>query len=156
MGRFALALSTRDAVFVAQRLRALDRAEADATCGALSDEERGQRLAAGVGTVFTVWSDDEPVAMGGWLPLWPGVASAWMLATDRLLEAGVALDRAAIIGHERMFADGYHRLQVFSLASRTDSRAWLINLGYIPEGTHPCFGRHGETFLSYAKLRKDS
>jgi hypothetical protein len=156
MGRFAFTLTSDDAIHIAQRLRQDDRIEADATCTRTTDDERGKQLAGGPGLTFTVWSTDgEAVAMGGWVPLWPGVASAWMLATDRIAEVGIALDRAAIAGHLRLFASGFHRLQAWGLAARRDSRAWLLDLGYIPEGTHPGFGRHGETFMSFAKLRKE-
>lgn len=158
MGRYAFSLARADAIHVVRNMRSNDRIEACATSGLLSDDERGAKLAAGLGIVFTVWSAGgpiEPIAIGGWLPIWPGVASAWMLATERIGEVGITLDRAAIDGHRRMFDDGYHRLQAFGLAERAESRAWLINLGYIPEGTHPRFGRYGETFASYGKLRKD-
>lgn len=155
MGRFAFALSFEDAKHIAQHLRVEDRLEADATSSFISDDNRAYRLVGAGGLMFTVWAGSEPVAMGGWVPLWPGVASAWMMATDRISDVGVALDRAALAGHERLFAEGFHRLQAFGLAARASSRAWLINLGYIPEGTHPGFGRFGETFASYAKLRKE-
>jgi hypothetical protein len=155
VGTFRFTLDRSDAIYIAQHLRPMDRVEADATSAPnTSDEDRGTNLAANPGRHFTVWaSDGDPVAMGGWVPLWLGVASAWMLATPRIAEIGVALDRALLAGAKLQFEEGYHRLQAFGLERRIDARVWMMSLGYKLEGIHPMFGRHGETFASYAKLR---
>ena len=155
MSKFQFSLAVHDAIHIAMRLRESDRREADACTPPMTDTERANTLVDSRGTKFTVWTEDsEPAVMGGWMPLWPGVVSSWMLATDRINEVGAALDHAALRGHKMLFDAGVHRCQAFGLAAHEAARNWLLLLGYRPEGVHHHFGRGGETFISYAKLRK--
>lgn len=155
MSKFHYTLALHDALDICEKLRASDREEIDACTAPMTDAERANQLVAGPGMKFTVWATDgAPVVMGGWMPLWPGVVSSWMLATDRILEVGAALDHAALRGHQMLFEEGVHRCQAFGLATHESARNWLLLLGYRPEGVHHQFGRTGETFISYAKLKR--
>lgn len=153
-GRFDFSLALDDAKHIAAHLRAKDRDEVDATTEPMGDDDRAQQLIYLNGTKFTVWDKHgEAVAMGGWMPLWPGVVSSWLLATDKINEVGVSLDHAALRGHKELVH--VHRFQAFGIHGHEAARAWLFQLGYQIEGVHHGFGRSGETFISFAKVRLD-
>lgn len=149
-----------DAVaFVAARMRAADRAEIFAT---RSDGDASRIAAetmayARVGCVAS-WVgegwDVEPVAVVCAIPLWPGVWSVGMYATDRwpLVARRVTRWIARSLMPD-LVAAGAHWAECRSLETHATAHRWLERLGAHHEATLAAYGRGGETFFLYAWTR---
>lgn len=105
---------------------------------------------------FVLHADDgEPVVCCGALPMWPGVWSVWMFATDRFPEIALSTTRFA----RQVFfpsLDGYHRLECHSLDKHTVAHRWLESLGAYKESEAKNYGKNGETFFVYCWTKKPS
>jgi hypothetical protein len=141
-----------DAVaFVAAHMRTDDRAEIFAT---RADDDAGQVAAetmayARFGCV--AWAEDEPVAVVCAIPMWPGVWSVGMYATDRWPD--VARATTLWIRHElipKLEAAGAHRAECRSHAAHAAAHRWLEHLGATYEARLTAFGRNREPFYLYA------
>ncbi|MGE5537323.1 MAG: hypothetical protein ACM30I_01805 [Gemmatimonas sp.] len=142
----------RDAVaFVAAHMRACDREEIFATrwdddASAIADETVA---CARFGVV--AWASGAPVAVVCAMPLWPGVWTVAMYATDAWLMVAGAVTRW--IRRELMpnvAATGAHRVECRSLASHGTAHRWLERLGGRREATLTDYGRNRECFYVYA------
>jgi hypothetical protein len=99
--------------------------------------------------------DGEPVVIAGAVPMWDGVWSVWMLATDRFDEVALSAHRFA----KRVFfpsldAAGWHRLECRSLSTHETAHRWLERLGAYKESEATNYGRHGESFFVYCWTKK--
>lgn len=141
-----------DAVrFVAENMRDADRAEIFAT---RPDDDTRQIAIdtmsyARFGCV--AWMDDEPVAVVCAIPLWPGVWSVGMYATDNWPKVACTVTcwiRRVLIPNLK--AAGAHRAECRSHAAHATAHRWLEHLGAIYEARLAAFGRDRETFYLYA------
>lgn len=136
---------------VVERMRAKDREEIYAT--QWSDD--GYAVANHILRVcdfgFVLHADDgEPVVCCGAVPMWPGVWSVWMFATDRFNEIALSTTKFA----KRVFfpaleETGWHRLECRSLDSHAVAHAWLESLGAYKESETTRYGKLGERFFVY-------
>jgi hypothetical protein len=98
-------------------------------------------------------SDGEPAAAIGLAPIWPGVCSAWLFATDRWREVWRATLRYT---HRVMIpaavSSGVWRAHCHSLATHRDAHRMLLGLGFVPEGRAVPYGRAREPFIPFAKV----
>ncbi len=92
-----------------------------------------------------------PVAMGGVVEAWPGVGTAWMVATPDLPQHGLEVTRFA----RKLIADSVHlhRVQAFSAAFHTVSHAWLEALGFERGPLMRKMGKGGEDFIVFEIVR---
>lgn len=98
--------------------------------------------------------DGEPVAALGLAPLWPGVFSAWMFATDRWAEVwrpAVRYARGPLLREAE--AAGMWRAQCHSAALHYEGHAFLWALGFEAEGPAVPMGRGREMFRPWARVR---
>ena len=144
-------LDTAAVAHVCAHMRALDRAEivatrADDDAPAVADATMTLARFGGV-----AWWNDEPVAVACAMPLWPGVWSVGMYATDRWPRVARATTRW-IASHlmPDLIAAGAHRAECRSLATHVTAHRWLERLGAMREGTLADCGRNRETFYLYA------
>lgn len=150
-----LPLDANAVSFVAANMRDADRAEIFATRA----DDDAARLAAETmafarfgGVAW--WRDgrhDEPVAVVCAIPLWPGVWSVGMYATDRWPAVAHATTRwikRSLIAD--LVAAGAHRAECRSLAGHATAHRWLESLGASFEARLPAYGCHCETFFLYA------
>ena len=102
------------------------------------------------GPVSWVSGLDEPIACFGCKPLWPGVWSMWLFATDRFPEIGLPMTKM-IVRHivPMLFANGAHRLECRSMEGHVEAHRWLEALGAKREGTLRRYGRGGQDFHVY-------
>ena len=147
-----IGLLDADAVtHVCERMRAMDRAEIFATQP--DDDVRAIAAATMALTRFggVVWKDNEPVAVACAMPLWPGVWSAGMYATDLWPQVAHATTRWIV---SRLMPDliaaGAHRAECRSLATHVTAHRWLERLGATREAVLADCGRNRETFYLYA------
>lgn len=104
-------------------------------------------------TAWAVHLDGVPVVMGGVVrhPYLTHLATTWAVGTERKLEAGVQIMRAAITAHRAWEDRGVTKFQCSCLDSPELSSQWLVRLGYVIEGVFPGMGRNGETFKVWGR-----
>lgn len=136
---------------IIHNLRAQDREEAFCQ-KAYDDPARLTRelfFGAG-GMVWIAYSHNEPVAVVGALEIWPGVWSAWMLATDKFSKVGTLVTRFI---RKRLIPTlnelGAHRCEARSLASHEEAHRWLESLGAVKEAELKRYGKNGQDFFVY-------
>jgi hypothetical protein len=141
----------RDAVaFVARTMRARDRAEIFATRwdddpDAVAAETMALARIGGV-----AWNNGAPIAVACAMPLWPGVWSIGLYATDAWPAVARAVTRWIKATTRDFIAGGAHRAECRSLATHTTAHRWLERLGAVREAVLPDYGRNRETFYLYA------
>lgn len=141
------------ALFVIERMRDWDRREVFAT--RFDDDETALLREMSVGALHgqQAWiagRDDCPVAVYGHLPLWPGVWSMWLVATDNFRSIGKSMTRQVRdVILPALFGAGAHRLECRSMEGHSDAHRWLELLGARREATHRGYGRGGEDFHLY-------
>ena len=108
-------LSIPAVAYVAERMREWDRREIFAT--RFDDNvEDFVRLVMATGPVSWVAGVDQPIAVFGCAPMWPGVWSMWFFATDEISEIGISVTRMIIRGILPMrWESGAHRLECKSM-----------------------------------------
>ena len=144
-------VSFEKAFYISQFMRDWDRREIFATRWPFEDELHtfvDEVMASG--PVSWVSGLEEPIACFGCRPLWPGVWSMWLFATDRFPEIGLPMTKM-IVRHivPMLFANGAHRLECKSMEGHVEAQRWLETLGARREGTLRAYGRQGEDFHTY-------
>lgn len=93
---------------------------------------------------------DEPIAVFGCAPMWPGVWSMWLFATDNFGQIGISVTRLIVRSIVPMlFEGGAHRLEARSMEGHTDAQRWLKLIGARREATLKGYGRDGSDFHTY-------
>lgn len=148
-------LTTLAAVVLSTRLRERDMREV--VCTSWHDDLAGwaATIANQRGWHYAINDDaGRPVAMGGGVLLWPGVAQTWLVASDELPRHAVSLVRAAHLMHAELAAAGVHRFQTYCLRGYETGRRFLERLGYRCEGTSIALGKRREDFDIMARLEE--
>lgn len=136
---------------IVHKMRAKDREEIFATQWSNDPWAFGNAVLRSGEFGYVLHADDgEPVVCGGAVPLWNGVWSVWMFATDRFDEISLSTHRFA----KRVFFPGleyagYHRLECRSLATHHTAHKWLESLGAYRESEVSNYGKNGESFVLY-------
>lgn len=100
---------------------------------------------------FVAWADGEPVAAIGATNVWPGVWSAWMIATDKFGHVGKHLTRwVRRVMIPAIREAGCHRVEARSAADHTVAHAWMEALGAKPEFVLRRYGRDKQDFILFA------
>ena len=88
----------------------------------------------------------EPAAIGGFVPVWPGLGSGWIWGTDRwdevVMEVTRALRRDILPSLDRR---GLRRMEVRPMAANVATIRWLQLVGFTLEAVTPSFGRGART-----------
>ena len=136
---------------VVHNMRAKDQAEIYATQWTDDPWEFGNSILRMSGGGYILHADDgEPVVACGAMPMWNGVMSIWMFATDRFDEISLSVHRFA----KRVFFPvldemGWHRLECRSIATHDVAHRWLELLGAKKECEVSNYGKAGEAFYLY-------
>lgn len=148
-------LSEPAVAFVMANLRAADRLEVLATVPDPFDAATHARHACAASEFGAVvyGPDGRPAVAMGATPIWPGVWSVWLLATD----AWPACWRATFRWAARMIPAcmrraNAHRVQVFAACDNPAAAALLKRLGFRREGIARRFGRGGQDFGLWARV----
>jgi hypothetical protein len=141
--------------FVLGNLRDADEAEVRATIYKGSAAATAQLIAAIPGPKWEARTerDAEPAAVGGFVPIWPGMGSGWMWGTGRWGEVVIEVTRA-MKQHilPTLDARGVHRIECRAMASNTASIRWLEMLGFKREAVTAQFGQGREDFVLCARV----
>lgn len=95
----------------------------------------------------------EPVAAGGFFPMWDGVYQSWMFSTENVRINYFQLLRYARNKHKEILAEDTHRIYCHTLYGHEYAEKFLKYIGYRLEGVHKSYGMHGEDFGTWAILR---
>lgn len=140
------------------RLRAADRQELDAQSYGYNEDEIIRIILGYAGPFNFCASRDpqRPVALIGALPMWPGVWSVWMLATDDFPLIALSLTRWV---RTRMIPalveSGAHRAECRLPAANRGACRWLELVGGRQESILKRYGRGQEDFCCYVWERPD-
>lgn len=139
-------------LYICRNMRADDRSEIFATRW---DDDPDQ-LAA---DAFTRWGemsyiafaqDGTPVASIGATPVWPGVWSGWMMATDRFGEVGKPLTKwIRRVMLPAIAKAGCHRAEARSESTHHAAHRWMEMLGAKPESVLRQYGRQKQDFILF-------
>jgi hypothetical protein len=136
---------------VARNMREWDRREIYATRWSDAPEDLAEDIRALRSAFWVAYWNDVPAAAIGVVPVRPKVWSPWCFGTEDFPRVVLGLTKLAKRGIVRSvrYAGG-HRMEVKSLDGHTDAQRWLVKcFGAAREGTHPGYGKNGETFHTY-------
>ena len=135
---------------VARNMRDWDRREIFATRPD-DDVEVLAHAALNCGRIAWVSGLDEPIAAFGCAPMWPGVYSMWLFATDDFHQIRFSVTKLIVRTIVPMMIDaGAHRLEARSMEGHTDAQRWLEVIGARREATLAGYGREAQDFHVYA------
>lgn len=99
---------------------------------------------------FWIAGKDVPIAAFGCMPLWPGVFSMWMFATDDFRQIGLGVTKLVVRSIlPTLWSGGAHRLECYSMEGHVDAQRWLEKIGAKREATLRDYGRGLEDYHVY-------
>lgn len=102
---------------------------------------------------WTMVRGDQPLAIGGVLPLWEGVGEAWAIVTLGAQRHPMAFHRAAKRRLYEMQAHGkFHRIQCVVEWNHTVGHRWAESLGFMYEGPHYLYCERKLNYKRYCLL----
>jgi hypothetical protein len=109
------------------------------------------------GIKWVIKNDDEPIAVGGFVPKRPGVWRDFMLTTPAAWEHGFAVTRIARRAMNAMFLSKQaHRLECVAPAARLAARPriedWYRVLGYNREATLSGYCANGADAIMFSRV----
>lgn len=136
---------------VVHHMRAKDREEIFATQWTDDPWEFGNNVLRTGAFAFVLHADDgEPVVCCGAVPMWEGVWSVWMFATDRFDEISFSFHKwTRRVFFPSLDGAGWHRLECRSLSTHAVAHKWLEVLGAYKESETTKYGKRGESFIVY-------
>ncbi|MGN6451330.1 MAG: hypothetical protein ACTHLK_22600 [Brucella intermedia] len=160
MTKFMLDVPTeQDFLHVASNMRDRDAAEFTAVSAARSREDLASVLATNYSAhpgVICGYADGEPVAIGAMVEARPNVITLMFFATDDFTTIAVPLTRFI---RQRLFPryerQGVHRIECVSIDGYKETHRWIKALGLKHEARHEGYGRNGETFHTFSRVRRD-
>ena len=144
-------LNLLDVAYVCARLRDADRREIFATRRTDEPDALAVEIIRYWGPIgWVATHNDRPVALVGATETWPGVWSAWMMATDEFPMVARRVTRFV----KRVMIPGLvdlgaHRCEARSIDGHTEAHRWLRVLGATEEARLRRYGRNGEDFLVF-------
>lgn len=112
---------------------------------------------ADLGWSFSAMNNGWLIGSAGLVPLWPGVAEAWLLASDRINDHAISAGR---IVRKRLFEivdeEGLHRVQAMTRSDTPSLKRWAAWLGMKHEGKMLSYNQNRDDFERYAWVRKES
>lgn len=146
-----------DIAYVARDMRERDFLEISAVTPCDTREHLAALLAADFGGhPLTVVAGDEiePIAVAGIVEQRPNVGTLMFFATDRWPVIGPAFTRFIVRRAFPAYWDrGAHRLECMSIEGYDEVHRWLRVLGLNREARMPGYGKRGEAFIQFAKVR---
>jgi hypothetical protein len=143
---------TQDGLFtVMTRMRPEDLRELRATTMTTTARHAGQIWELRDSAWEARTADGEVAGIGGFVPLWSGVCTVWMLATPRFAEVGLEVTRfVRRVILPALQEVGYHRAEARALRGNDGTARWLHLLGFHQEAVIAQFGRAREDFVLFA------
>lgn len=143
--------ATEEAImYIACNLRAADAEELYATCWDDKPETITKHTVACGDFRFVFAVDGRPACAIGAAPMWPGVWSMWMFATDDFPRVSLSVTKhVRHVIMPSLLKTGAHRASAASLSTHDTAHKWLQSFGFSKESEMPGFGKNGETFYNF-------
>lgn len=144
--------------YVVERMRSKDQDEVFATQWNNDRSSFANHILRVGDFGFVLHHDDgEPIVCGGAVPMWPGVWSVWMFATDRFDEIALSTTKFGWrVFFPALEQANWHRLECRSLSTHKIAHKWLESFGAYKESESPGYGKTGETFYVYCWTKPTS
>jgi len=151
-------LNEPDLLYVCDNMRELDRREIYATRWTDNPVHLVDSIMIVPELGWVAKTDDDvPVAAIGVVPMWDGVWSVWMFATDNWPEVSLSVTKFIKRALPQAMNDaGIHRAQCYSSAEHTVAHAWLRMLGADKESEIKAYGKNGEDFILFSWIKHPS
>lgn len=96
---------------------------------------------ANLGPAVTAFLNMQPVACFGFVPIWDGLAEAWLIADDKARTKPLGMTKLGKAFFD-ILAISYqlHRVQIAVRTSDTRAHKWALCLGFEVEGLMRCYG----------------
>lgn len=149
--------SLLDFLQVLQQCPVDERAQVEALTGEpFSPDAQAAGMVLRAGPKWVLLCDGQPVSVGGFDMVRPGVWQDWMVNTPAAFDPAHwrTVTRYARRIMDAMLETDAHRLQCVSLASRIDAHKWYKVLGYHFEGTMRGYCADGSDAMMFSRLRK--
>lgn len=118
-------------------------------------EDRASRLFRAPGPKWTIApAGGRAVACGGLIPLRPGVAETWFLATPDAWVPGIT-ELVESVKCDALLHE-YHRIETYCLASRLHAQKWYTRMGLHKEATLQKFCADGQDAVLFVAIRGDT
>jgi len=151
--------ATPDSVYdVALNMRDADFREVCALSWSDDRREIAEDMAARWGekpdSVYIAKMNDVPIAIVGWIPVWPSVWSVMMIATDDFRHISTPLTKvicSAII--PMLNRIGARRIECRSIEGHHTAHKWIEFLGMRNRVRLEGFGKGGEDFIVFSWFR---
>lgn len=117
----------------------------------IADAVATQSLA---GPAVTAFLNLKPVACFGFVPIWEGVAEAWLIADDKARTKPIGMTKVG-----KTFFDiaeisySLHRVQISVRTQDTRAHRWAIALGFKEEGVMRKYGPDGADHYIMARYK---
>lgn len=103
-----------------------------------------------------IFGKESPVCAIGAFPVWPGVWSVWMFATDDWKKVAFSVTKHAKKVIFPVLKARSHRTECRSDERHTTAHRWLEMLGARREHILPHYGKNGENFYLYSWLTPEN
>jgi hypothetical protein len=104
--------------------------------------------------LVVAYHGNKPVAIGGAVCHRPNVATMMFYATDDFPKVGLGVTRFVKRQYiPALHEQGIHRLECVSHADHKWAHEWLVGLGFYIEASMAGFGKNGEMYHQFAKVK---
>lgn len=146
--------SVLDFLMVCQELREDEQRQIEASTGEPYDFKKVVAMMCNTPQPrWVVLEDGKPIALIGYTQRRPGVWRDWMMSTDAVWKKPIAITRICRQIMETMEANGAHRLECVSMATRVMAHKWYRSVGLKFEGILRSWGAHGEDAMMFARVK---
>jgi hypothetical protein len=124
------------------------------TLAAAGPFEQWADLYSQLDTTFTMFHKHDIIAIGGIVPLWPGVGEAWLLRGEKFNDVGFsAAKNVKKFLNEIVEEQGYHRVQAGIIADDFIAQRWADFLGLTDERfLMKQYGPDGKDYYMMARI----
>ena len=150
MIKVSTTLTPADVAHVTGNMRPADKKEIFATMWDESMQSACTIALNAPGWKCCVYVDDEPVAIGGAVPVMPGVVQLWGWATPKVSKARVTITRLL---YKVLAKCPAHRIQAAVHEDNHHALLWLNRAGMVHMAPMNGMGKAGENFVMMAEVR---
>lgn len=122
-----------------------------------SADDAARQAANFPGPAWCFDAEGQPIVVGGFIPMRPGVYRAWFYATSVAWERhGRGVSRIVRKLIASMLVEQAHRIEVVTLADRSRARRWYETIGLRFESLMVKYGVYGEDAVTYVATRTEA
>jgi hypothetical protein len=133
-------------------LRLLQVQEAQWYIQTLSQDVETARILIHQGGAFSVFYDGLCLAVGGLMPKWEGVATAWAIMGSHARKHMLGLTRIVKANIDAHLEFRYHRIETSVQTEFPEGHRWVRMMGFEREGTMRGYGTQGFDCDLYSRI----